>query len=160
MSEREVRGFAVAMDRLAAEGGTGASLAEVVVSIGVPVYEQRTIWLQETMFLDWRPVLDALGLPALAQLWGTSNVGGPAWPVVTELPPAVLTTELEASGWRERLEELPDDAFIDPDGDPLEDAYDVREELADSLELLAAWCVRTTETAPTASLVLVMHGDQ
>ncbi|MFF5229884.1 hypothetical protein [Dactylosporangium sp. NPDC000521] len=160
MSEREVRGFAVAMDRLAAERDAGIPLAEVVVAVGVPVYEQRTIWLQETMFLDWRPVLDALGLPTLARLWETSNLGGPAWPVVTALPPAVLTAEFETSGWQERLEELPDDAFADLDGEPVEDADEVREELTDSLDLLAAWCLRTTGTAPGVSLVLVMRGDQ
>jgi hypothetical protein len=150
-------------------------LVPVLGSLGVPVYDQEAIWLQETMALAWRPLLASLGLPALAAAWETSNVAWPwprgteprsEWPIVTELPPAAVTAAvaefdaLTVDGepvWREALAALPDVALVDSDGDPLDDLDDAREELAEHLELLAAWVRRV---GPGESLILVIDGDQ
>ncbi|MFC4040125.1 hypothetical protein ACFO1B_16980 [Dactylosporangium siamense] len=142
-------------------------LVPVLSAVGIPVYDQEAIWLQETMFLAWGPVLGALGLPTLAGLWETSNVAWPwprgtaprsTWPIVTELPPAAVAApaaEFEVgTGWRAAP---PDELLVDVDGEPLDDLDDAREELAEHLDLLAAWVKRVPAGE---SLILVIDGDQ
>lgn len=150
-------------------------LVPLLGAVGVPVYDQQAIWLQETMALAWRPVLATLGLGALAEHWESSNVAWPwprgteprsTWPIVTELPPAALAAVAAEFGalsvegdpvWRAALAALPDEALVDTDGDPLDDLDDAREELAEHLDLLAAW---VTRVPPGHSLMLVIDGDQ
>ncbi|WP_327001912.1 hypothetical protein OHA72_43330 [Dactylosporangium sp. NBC_01737] len=105
-------------------------------------------------------------------LWETSNVAWPwpqgteprsTWPVVTEVPPAAVAavaTEfgaLTGSDGSEWQAALPDAVFADADGDPLDDVDDAREELAEHLDLLAAWVARVPAGD---SLILVIDGDQ
>ncbi|MEV4510376.1 hypothetical protein AB0K00_15590 [Dactylosporangium sp. NPDC049525] len=147
-------------------------LVPLLGAVGIPVYDQQAIWLQETMALAWRPVFTALGLTTLAGLWETSNVAWPwprgtqprsTWPVVTELAPPALAAvaaefgALTGSGGPEWQAALPDAVFVDTDGDPLDDIDDAREELAEHLDLLAAWVARVPAGD---SLILVMDGDQ
>ncbi|MET7426743.1 hypothetical protein [Dactylosporangium sp. NPDC005555] len=146
-------------------------LAPLLDAVAFPVYGEQALWIQETMALDWPPALKALGLPTLAAHWEQGNIAWPwprgtsprsSWPVVTELPPVVLEAvraEFAASGWRSALEDLPYDAL------EVDDPEDVREELAENLEQLAAWLLVTPEpgrrcVAPDGnSLVLIMDGD-
>ena len=148
-------------------------LVPLLGAVGIPVYDQQAIWLQETMALAWRPVLTALRLTTLAGLWATSNVAWPwprgteprsIWPIVTELPPAAVAAVAAEFGalsvdgepvWQAALATLPDEALADDDGDPLDD--DAREELGEVLELLAAWVARVPEGE---SLILITDGDQ
>ncbi|MEV0680699.1 hypothetical protein AB0I60_29710 [Actinosynnema sp. NPDC050436] len=149
-------------------------LVPVLASVGAPAGDPGVIWLQDTMFLDWEPVLEELGLGALAASWGVADVAWPwprgtrpraHWPVVTELAPgapAAVAAEFgrqTASGeprWSEMLAGLDDDAFVDDDGDPVDDPEDVREELAEHLDRLAGWVAGTPEGC---SLFLVTDGD-
>ncbi|MEU5696859.1 hypothetical protein [Actinosynnema sp. NPDC020468] len=144
-------------------------LVPVLAGVGERVGDGTALWLQDTMWLDWRAVLDAIGLTGLASVWATSNLSWPWreghrvwWPIVTELSPEVLArveAEFDRTGdrWRELLDALPEDAFVDEDGEPLDEPEDAREELAEVLDLAADWVRRAVPTG--LSLVLVTDGD-
>lgn len=58
--------------------------------------------------------------------------------------------------WRAALDDVPDEAFVDTDGDPVDEVDDAREEVADTLELLSGWVTRVPDGE---SLILVTRGD-
>jgi hypothetical protein len=153
-------------------------LTAVAEPMGAYIQLAATYYLPNDSFKRWPPVLEPIGLPALAAAWGQPNFTFPwppdaqpaeDWPTVTEISAAtlpVIAAEL-AGDWRTCLAALPDDVLAA--ADRLDWAADARQELDDGLTRLANWVTRAAGpwestrrgvAATGNSLILIMDGDR
>ena len=111
-----------------------------------------TYYLPNEAFGRWNPVLEKIGCPKLAKVWGENNMsfGWPItdWPVFTRIENAALEAigaELSGAG------EAPDEMLgLDPSS--------IRVELEQGLATLHRWIAHALEAGQ--DVVLLMDGDQ
>ena len=125
-----------------------------------------TYYLPNDTHGRWKPVLEALGLSRIADLWGQSNHPFPwgegksraDWPIATFLTPeAVVAAAAELAALPDdAVSQLPDTLLVEADDEDA--APEVREELEAGLETLDQWLSSTASEGRT--LLLLMDGSQ